>query len=177
VHRHGTDPDRLLPQMRQVGYTDDENGQFDDEIGRALRLVQQFTGVLPGFEALTAPLTSACFSPWFSTARKPAAGRPGHDGPVDAAAETRRLSALLGLADTPGLADALAAAERGELPIVTPDSPLGRHVRAWLTESNRASWSLNDHGARHRMSETERRRGYDLGWLTRALGAALQADT
>jgi len=96
---------------------------------------------------------------------------------ADAVAETRRLSALYGLAESPGLADALAATERGELSIVTPDSPLGRHVRAWLTESNRASWSLNDHSARHRMSDTERRRGYDLGWLTRALGAALQTDT
>jgi hypothetical protein len=67
--------------------------------------------------------------------------------------------------------DALAAAERVT---VTPDSPLGQHVRTWLTESRRANWSLNDHSGRHRMTETERRRAFDFGWLARALGAALQ---
>ncbi|NUT47753.1 MAG: hypothetical protein HOV94_10665 [Saccharothrix sp.] len=178
AHRHGADPDRLLPRMLEVGFVDDEDeeddGRFDAPIARSLLVAEHITGVLPTLEALTAPLTSAHVEPWFSDAPKEAAGRPGHDGPVDAFAEVRRLTGLHGLTGTPGLADALAAAERGERVTVTPDSPLGGHVRAWLTESRRASWSLNDHGGRHRMTEVERRRAFDLGWLARALGAALQ---
>lgn len=72
----------------------------------------------------------------------------GVDGPVDAVTEVRRLTSLHHLTDTPGLADALTAAERGEHVTVDPDSPLGRHVRTWLTESRRASWSMNDHSGR-----------------------------
>jgi hypothetical protein len=182
--RHGSDPDRLVPLMREVGFmteeldedSDDYYDQFFDQsehdTSRSLLLTERLTGVLPTFDVLTGPLTSAEFEPWFSQARKPPARRPGHDGPVDAVAEVQRLAELHGLADTPGLADALTTK-----PVrITPESPLGQHVRAWLTESRRASWSLNDHGGRHRMTEDQRRRGYDLGWLTAALGAALQED-
>jgi hypothetical protein len=173
AYRDGADPDRLLSRMADIGFTgaeDDDEADFDDVIAGSLLLAEHITGVLPTFEALTGPLTSAHVEPWFSGARRPPAGRPGHDGPVDAVAEVRRLTELHGLTGTPGLADALAAAE----PVtVTPDSPLGRHVRDWLTESRRASWSLNDHSG-HRMTETERRRAFDLGWLARALGAAIQ---
>jgi hypothetical protein len=175
-HRHGTDPDRLLSRMLEVGFTMTDDGQFDDAIARSLRLAQQLTGVLPTVEALTGPLTSAHIEPWFSDARKPPATRPGHKEPVDAIAEVRRLTNLHGLTDTPGLAEALAAAQRAEPIVVTPDSPLGHHVRTWLTEARRAGWSLNDHSGRHRMTETQRRRAFDLGWLARALGAALQPD-
>jgi hypothetical protein len=181
THRYGADPDRLLSGMHEFGFatTDDEENEddFGSDIGRSLRLVEQLTGVLPTFEALTGPLTSAHIEPWFSEARKPPAGRPGHDGPVDAITEVRRLTNLHGLTGTPGLADALTAAEHGKPVTVTPDSPLGRHVRAWLTESRRAGWSLNDHSGRHRMTEAERNRAYGLGWLARALGAALQPAT
>jgi hypothetical protein len=176
--RYGTDPDRLLTRMHDVGFTtteDDDN--FDDHTGRSLRLIEQLTGVLPTFAALTGPLTSAHIEPWFTEAPKEPAGRPGHDEPVDAITEVRRLTSLHNLTDTPGLADTLAAAERGDRVTVTPDSPLGQHVRTWLTESRRASGSLNDHSGRHRMTETERSRAFDLGWLTRALGAALQPDS
>ncbi|SDM55678.1 DUF6461 domain-containing protein [Allokutzneria albata] len=182
AHRYGADPDRLLPRMLDVGFgiTEDEEDDgfdnFDGAFGRSLRLIEQVTGVLPAFEALTGPLTSAYLEPWFTEAHRRPAGRPGHDGPVDALAEVRRLSSLHGLSDTPGLADALAAVERGEQVTATPDSPLGRHVRTWLTDSRRASWSLNDHSARHRINETERRRAFELGWLTVALGAAIRPD-
>ena len=177
--RHGVDPDHLLTRMLDVGFAvdeedDEDEGRYDEPIARSLLLAEHITGVLPSFDALTGSWTSAHIEPWFSDARKQPAGRPGHDGPVDAFAEVRRLTGLLGLTGTPGMADALVAAERGERVTVTPDSPLGEHVRAWLTEARRASWSLNDHGGRHRMTEAERRRGYDLGWLARALGAALQ---
>lgn len=182
AYRYGADPDRLVPRMIDAGFvttdeSDDDDDRYSSAISRSLRLIEQITGVLPTFEALTGPLTSAHIETWFSEAPKQPAGRPGHDGPVDAVAEVRRLTSLHGLTDTPGLADALAAAERAEPVVVTPDSPLGQHVRAWLTESRRASWSLNDHGGRHRMTETERRRAFDLGWLARALGAALQPRT
>jgi hypothetical protein len=171
--RRGTDPDRLLPRMTDVGLTGAEHG---GHISRSLRLVEQLTGALPTFEALTGPLISAHIEPWFSAARKPAAARPDSDEPVDAVPEVRRLAGLHGLTDTPGLAEALAAAERGETVSVTPDSPLGHQVRTWLTESQRATWSMNDHNARHRMTDEERRTAFSLGWLTRALGAALQGD-
>jgi len=175
AHRYGADADRLLARMHDVGFTtaeDDDN--FDAATGRSLRLIEQLTGVLPTYAALTGPLTSAQLETWFTEAPKEPAGRPGHDGPVDAIPEVRRLTALHDLTDTPGLAEALTAAERGERVAVAPDSPLGHQVRTWLTESRRAGWSLNDHSGRHRMTETERRRAFDLGWLTRALGAALQ---
>jgi hypothetical protein len=180
AYRYGADPDRLLTRMRDLGFptTEDEedDDSFNGDTGRCLRLVEQLTGVLPTYAALTGPLASAHVEPWFTEAPKEPAGRPGHDGPVDAVTEVRRLTSLHDLTDTPGLADALAAAERGERVTVTPESPLGQHVRGWLTESRRASWSLNDHGGRHRMTETERSRAHALGWLTRALGAALQPD-
>jgi hypothetical protein len=176
VDRYGTDPDRLLDRMHELGFTttEDEDDNFDGAIGRSLRLVEHLTGDLPTFAALTGPLTSAHIERWFTDAPKEPARRPDHDGPVDAITEVRRLTSLYGLTDTPGLAGALTAAERGERVTVTPDSPLGRHVRTWLTVSRRAGWSLNDHNSRDRMTETERRHAADLGWLVRALGAALQ---
>jgi hypothetical protein len=175
--RYGAGPDRLVPQMLDVGFDpadDDDDREFDDEpTSRSLRLTKHITGVLPTLEALTGPLTSAHVEDWFSMAVKEPAGRPGHDGPVDAFAEVERLTNLLGLTDTPGLADALASAPVS----ITPESPLGRHVRSWLTESRRAGWSLNDHSARHRMTDAERTRAHQLGWLARALGAALQSQS
>ncbi|MET0135026.1 MAG: DUF6461 domain-containing protein [Kibdelosporangium sp.] len=178
AYRHGADPDRLLSRMHDVGFTtaedDEDHDGFGGDTGRSLRLIEQLTGVLPSFEALTGPLTSAYIDSWFTKAVKPPAARPDRNGPVDAVTEVRRLTTLHGLTDTPGLAGALAAVERGEPVPVTPDSPLGQHVRGWLTEARRAGWSLNDHGGRHRMTEVERRRAFDLGWLARALGAAVQ---
>jgi hypothetical protein len=174
-HRHGTDPDRLLARMLDVGFTEDD-GQHDGATGRSLRLAEQITGVLPTFAALDGPLISAHIEPWFSEMPKPPALRPGQDDPVDPIAEVRRLTTLHGLTDTPGLAEALATAERGHPVIVTPDSPLGHHVRTWLTEARRASWSLNDHAAQHRMTTSTRHQAFDLGWLAGALGTALQPD-
>lgn len=174
ARRHGSDPDRLVPLMREAGFVTDEDDddRFDHTISRSLVLTERLTGVLPMFDVLTGPLPSAHVEPWFSAARKPAVTRPGHDGPVDAVAEVQRLTELHGLAGTPGLTDAL-----NSRPVrISPESPLGQHVRAWLTESRRAGWSLNDHNG-HRMTEDQRRRAFDLGWLAAALGAALQADT
>ncbi|MGM1063470.1 DUF6461 domain-containing protein [Saccharothrix sp. Mg75] len=174
AYRHGSDPDLLLPHLLDAGFGAAHEDDVDDPIARCPRIAELITGVLPSFEALTGPLLSAHVEPWFGDARRPPAGRPGHDGPVDAVAEVRRLTTLHDLTGTPGLADALAAASRGERVEVSPESPLGLHVRAWGTESRRASWSLNDHRARHRMTEADVRRAHDLGWLAQALGDALQ---
>lgn len=179
AYRDGADPDRLLERMIEIGFnTVDEDDYMDDPefgtIGSCLLLARQLTGVLPTPEALTGPLTSVYLEPWFGEGPKEPAGRPGHDGPIDAVAEVRRLATLHGLTGTPGLAEALASAESGTPVRVTPDSPLGRHVREWLIAATRASRSLNDHGAQRRMTEADRRRAFDLGWLARALGAALQ---
>ncbi|MBF6334260.1 DUF6461 domain-containing protein [Nocardia transvalensis] len=187
--RYGADPDRLLSHMLEVGFAmgdneDDEDGDFyedgdfdnnhDRPYGRCLRLIEQFTGRLPTFEALNGPLMSAQIEPWFAEARNDPAVRPGYDGPVDAVTEVRRLTSLHGLTDTPGLADALAAAERGEPVSIAPDSSLGEHVRSWLTEDRRAHRALNGGEGRWRMTEIERDRAFDLGLLARALGAAIQ---
>ena len=187
--RYGADPDRLLSHMLEVGFAmgdneDDEDGDFDEDDdfdnnhdrphGRCLRLIEQFTGRLPTFEALNGPLMSAQIEPWFAEARKDPAVRPGYDGPVDAVTEVRRLTSLHGLTETPGLADALAAAERGEPVSIAPDSSLGEHVRSWLTEYRRAGRASNGGEGRWRMTEIERDRAFDLGLLARALGAAIQ---
>lgn len=175
--RYGADADRLLTAMHEVGFvTGEDDDNFDDNfngaIERCLLLTERLIGVLPTFDALTGPLTSAHLEPWFADAPKQPAGR---GGPVDPLTEVRQLTGQYDLTDTPGLADALAAVERAEPVTVTPDSPLGGHVRAWLTEARRASWSLNDHSAR--MREAERRRAFDLGRLAQALGAVLRSDS
>lgn len=170
--RHGTDPDRLLPLMRQAGFDpDDDEGQYEQAISRALRLAELITGVLPTFDQLSAPLPSMHFDHWFSRTRP-----SGAENKQTSLALAEEIVAELDLADTPGLAAALAAARRDEPVVVTPDSELGRHVREWSTLSRRASWSLNDPWAKHGMKDEERRRGYRFGYLTQALTAAFRAD-
>lgn len=194
--RYGADPDRLLARMLEVGFAMGDNERDEDDLfdedgdfyeddafntnhdrphGRCLRLIEQFTGRLPTFEALTGPLMSAQIEPWFAEARNdPAVRRRGYGGPADAVTEVRRLTSLHGLTETPGLADALAAAERGEPVSIALDSPLGEHVRSWLSEYRRAGRAVNGGQGRWRMTEIERDRAFDLGLLTRALGAAIQ---
>jgi len=164
-HRYGTDPDRLLPAMRSAGFARSADGFVDQPIADGLRLAGLMTGALPAFEDLTGPLTSAHIEPWFGTA----------PGPADASAvaEARRLAGEHGLTTTPGLADALAAAGSAAPVAVGPDSPLGLEVRGWLAASRRASWSANDHRARHRMTDAERHRAFALGRVAEALRAAL----
>jgi hypothetical protein len=160
--RYGTDPDRLLPAMSEAGLA---TAEYERTTSRSLRLAQHLTGTLPTFDTLTAPLTSAEFEPWFSQTPR------HHDDPV---AEVRRIASQHGVTDTPGLSEALTAAQLGEPPTVTPNSTLGGHVRDWLTVGRQASWSLNDHSGRGRMDDTERRRGYDLTRLANALAAAVR---
>jgi hypothetical protein len=171
-HRDGTDPDRYLPLLRQAGFDpDDDEGQYGEAVSRALRLTELITGVAPTFEQLTGPLPSMHFDHWFSRRQS---SRATNQQAACTAAE--QIVAELDVAGTPGLAGALAAARRGEPVVVTPDSELGKHVREWSTLARRASWSLNDTGFRHRMSDQERRRGYRFGHLIEALAAAFRAD-
>ncbi|HEX6343844.1 DUF6461 domain-containing protein [Umezawaea sp.] len=167
--RYGTDPDRLLPLMREAGFEPDSTaGQYDHSTSRALRLAGLVTGVVPTFDQLTAPLPSAHIDPWFTRTR-PRTTADAHD-------LAERIVAELHLGSTPGLAPALAAARRGDPVVVSPDSELGGHVREWSSTARRASWSLNDPGGRHRMTDEERHRGYRLGHLVQALAAAFRAD-
>lgn len=106
------------------------------------------------------------FDHWFSRTRP--------SDVEDALTRATGLVAELNVGGTPGLAAALAAAERGEPVVVTPDSDLGRHVREWSTLARRASWSLNLE--KSRMSDEERSRGFRFGHLTQALAAAFRAD-
>lgn len=163
---YGADPSRLLDLMRKAGFDpDDEEGDSEAGVSGALRLAELITGVSPTFDQLVAPLPSMHFDPWFS--RRSPSGSPSEHTAEEIIAE-------LDLARTPGLAEALAAARRGEHVVVTPESELGQHVREWSTLSRRASWSLNmAHG---RMSDQERARGYRFGWLLQKLAFAFRSD-
>jgi hypothetical protein len=167
--RYGTEPDRLLPLLREAEFDpDDDSGQYDHTVSRALRLAELITGVAPAFDQVTAPLPSVHFDHWFSRTRP--------SRPENAHALAEEIVAELRLGNTPGLAAALEAAGRGEPVVVTPESELGRHVREWSTSARQASWSLNDPWGRERMSEDERRRAYRLGHLVAALSGAFRSD-
>ncbi|WP_205717424.1 DUF6461 domain-containing protein [Actinomadura soli] len=196
-HRWGSEPDRLLGQMRAVGLhldldIDDEDEEDDEDAYvpsayvPALLLAGLITGAVPHPDALAGELPSAEIEPWFS-----AASPSLSHGPTDptmvaalqsarpdalravAARETMRLASVLGLDGTPGLAEAVATAGRGEPVTVPPGSELGAHVRSWLTRSRQAGRSLNDPFARAKLGDDERRAGLLLGWFTSALNAAL----
>jgi Family of unknown function (DUF6461) len=188
--RWGSEPDRLLGRMRAVGL--DPDAEEDDHVPSAyvpaLLLAGLITGAVPHADALGRELPSAPIEPWFIAAPSlshraadPAApaliaaldAAPPHLLRAVAARETMRLAAVLDLDGTPGLAEAVTAAERGEPVVVAPGSELGVHVRSWLTRSRQAGRSLNDPFARSRMSDDERSAGTMLGWFTEALKGAL----
>ncbi|MCX2952764.1 DUF6461 domain-containing protein [Lentzea sp. NEAU-D7] len=169
----------LLPLMREAGFdtdpvdydsedyeTEDWNARYAEPIARSLRLAGLITGVLPSLDQLTAPLPGTHFESRFSHTRPPVV-----DNAVHKAAE---LVSELALEDTPGLAEALAAARRGDPVVVTPDSDLGRHVREWSLLARRASWTLNHE--RSRMTDEERARGTQFANLLYAMTAAFRAD-
>ncbi|MFD0901394.1 hypothetical protein [Actinomadura sediminis] len=97
---------------------------------------------------------------------------PAHVQRAVAAREAMRLAAVLDLDGTPGLAEAVAAAERGEHVTVSPTSGLGVHVRSWLERSCQAGRSLNDF-AHSKVNDDERNAAYMPGWFAEALNAAL----
>ncbi|MFI0352854.1 DUF6461 domain-containing protein [Actinomadura sp. 9N407] len=187
-HRWGSEPDRLLGKMRVAGLDPDTKDDAEDDYVSspyvpALLLAGLITGAVPHPDVLAAEPLSAEIEPWFSTAppslslSDPAMiaaleAAPPHLLRTVAAREIMRLATLLDLDGTPGLAETVAAAERGEPVTVSPDSELGTHVRSWLTRSRQASRSLNDF-ARPKMSDDERIATNMLGWFAGALKAAL----
>ncbi|MEU5941586.1 DUF6461 domain-containing protein [Micromonospora sp. NPDC047548] len=187
----GAAPDRLHDEMLAVGIlpADDEYDGY--AVARAILLAERITGTTVPTDLLSRTLLSAQIEPWFATGavagdlirRDPYS--PTFDRLIDvidaadpavqravAVDEVRRQAAALGLADTPGLTQHLLSAGGG---IVAVDSDLGHHVRAWLTEQDRASWSLNDSN-RHRMTNEQRTAAYALGWFTTALRGVLDPD-
>ncbi|MGK5553651.1 DUF6461 domain-containing protein [Actinomadura kijaniata] len=185
--RWGSEPDRLLEQMRAAGLNPDaEDDYVSGAYVEALLLAGLITGAVPRPDALAGALPSAEIEPWFSAASPPLSHGPADPEMVAAlraapphllravaARETMRLATVLGLDGTPGLAEAVAAAGRGEPVTVSPGSELGVHVRSWLRRARQAGRSLNDPCARSEMSDDERDAAFMLGWFTDALHAAL----
>lgn len=193
----GSDPAMLRPLMDALGLrppSDESDESWLDAEARAIVLAQRITGVrVPDQPLLTAGL-SAHLEPWFVTraargdllradryaphSAELAAAAEAADPDVQravAVAEARRQAAALGIADAPGLAEALDAAARGTAQRVTMESVLGRQVRGWLDAQRRASASTNvPH--RHRMTEDERGHAFGLGWFVAALRGVLDGD-
>lgn len=154
----GSDPGMLRHLMDALGLrppADDADESWQDAEPKALLLAQRITGAGLPDEALSASGISARLEPWFVTPARPGdllrAGRrhPEAAGLVAAAeaaapevqravavAEVRRQATALGLANTPGLAEALDAAARDAATPVAVDSPLGRQVRTWLAAAD-----------------------------------------
>ncbi|MEV0564907.1 DUF6461 domain-containing protein [Dactylosporangium sp. NPDC050588] len=197
----GADPQLLCGELHAVGLdpvaADNDGWGPRDAVARAVLLAASITGVMPSVQKMSGPMLSAQFDPWFTSARPHGGGvlaadstvpRPERealiaavDGASPAAkratavAEIRRIAGILGVADTPGLAEALADAEAERFPGVPVTAPLGRAVRGWLRAAATAGESLNG-PARHRMSDADRRHGYRLGWFAFALRATLYPD-
>ena len=181
--RHLTDALGLRPQ------SDESENTWQDAEARAIVLAQRITGARIPAQPLLTPRVSAELEPWFVT---PAAGgdllRAGRRAPFAAelvaaaeaagpglrrevaVAEVRRQAAVLGVADSPGLAETLAAGTP-----VAVESPLGGQVRNWLATVRRASRSGEEH--RHPTTDEERRHAAGLGCFLGALRGVLDADT
>ncbi|GID93123.1 DUF6461 domain-containing protein [Amorphoplanes digitatis] len=172
----GADPGMLRHLMDALGLrppSDDTETTWQDAEARAIVLAQRITGVRVPEAPLGAARLSARLEPWFVTPARPGdllrAGRraphaadlvaaaeaaaPGVQRAV-AVAEVRRQAAALGVADAPGLTEALDAAATGAGTGVAADSPLGLRVRDWLA-------APGDDG---------------LGWFVMSLRGVLGAD-
>lgn len=188
----GTEPGMLRHLMDALGLrppSDEYEQAWQDAEARAIVLAQRLTGVRIPDEPLSAARLSAALEPWFAapasggdllradrrtpfTAELVAAAEAAGPGPRRevAVAEVRRQAAVLGIADTPGLAEALATGGP-----VAVESPLGRQVRDWLATERRAGRAVNvPHQGR--MTDAERRHAFGLGWFLGALRGALDAD-
>ncbi|MFC3385166.1 DUF6461 domain-containing protein [Couchioplanes azureus] len=151
----GADPELLRHVMGAVGLREpagEDEETWRDAEARAIVLAQRLTGARIPEDALGVPRLSARIEPWFVGPARPGdLLRPGRRfaevfAAIDAAgderrrevavAQVRRLAATLGVADAPGLAEALEQAARGAGRPVTMDSGLGREVRRWLDGPN-----------------------------------------
>jgi hypothetical protein len=187
---HGADSQRLWPAMRAVGFRppDEDDGENRQQtVAMALLLAQHLTGVVLPPGVMDKPRLCAVLEPWFAVAYDPGDLLSAdqftpdpHAAPLVAAveaaspatqrrvavAEVRRQASALGLSGTLGLDDALSAAAAGAGSPIAVDSPLGRHVRAWLTTTQKAS----------ELDPEERLHAYALGWFTSALRGVLNPD-
>jgi hypothetical protein len=157
----GDDPGLLRPLMDALGLrppSDEADSGWQDAEARAVVLAQRITGVRLPDRPLSAARMAAELEPWFVV---PAGGadllRAGRRTPwaaelvaaaqavgpeaqrAVAVTEVRRQAAVLGIADTPGLPETMAAGGP-----VAMDSPLGRQVHRWLAAGSRPelSWFL-----------------------------------
>lgn len=150
----GAEPGQLHHLLPAVGLrepTEDDERSWELAVPRAVLLAQKITGVALPADPLAARVLSGQVEPWFVTGatgrdllragrRDPRAAAvvaaaeaaPPEVQRAVAAATVRRLAATLGVADAPGLDEALDAAAHGRAEPVAVDSPLGRQVRAWL---------------------------------------------
>jgi hypothetical protein len=194
----GADPERLRADMLAFGLLPAPDGFDPDGPARAVLLAERVTGTAISADLVSGPLLSAQVEPWFVVGSGPGdllrwdpywswatelirdlidaaeAAAPAVQRSV-AVAEVRRQATALGVIDTPGLAEHLARAADGTGRPVSVTSDLGRHVRAWLADRERSSWSLND-GYRSRMTGDQRTAADALGWFTTALRGVTHAD-
>ncbi|GLY77447.1 DUF6461 domain-containing protein [Actinoallomurus iriomotensis] len=189
--RRGTEPDRILPQLRAAGLDpegpDDGDPLIHPHVG-ILRLVGQITGFLPDLTG--GPLASAHLEPWFNATEPSAVHRLSHEELADALTavpaslrrtiavrEVRRLTELLDVAHHRDVSEALDTAEREGSVAVPAGSALGHRVRDWLMNGRRAHHVLTDPTERHRMTEEERIQATRLWCLAGALRGALRSDS
>jgi hypothetical protein len=194
---HGADVGAMLPLLRELGLRDPAHAEDEDDwrtsVANAMLLAQRVTGVQIRPMPLHLPRLSAQFEPWFvrppyellqgvpyvpgsvELAAAAEAADPGTQRTV-AVAEMRRLATALGIDGTPGLSAVLDAAAQGTAAPITADSPLGTYIRAWLTASQRAGYSLNDPPYRNELTDDERDLANGYEWFVTALGAVLDPD-
>jgi hypothetical protein len=91
--------------------------------------------------------------------------------------EVRRRANDAGISDQPAVAQALAAAERGETRVVSDDSELGLVLRDWQLGSAAAGTSLALPTERHRMTDAQRQQAFLRHSAGLADQAALFPDT
>lgn len=200
-HMIGADPERLRDLMNQVGLRkadDDDEDDVDDvweyAVARSILLAQRIAGVSMPPQPLDPPRLSAHLERWFvapvsgNDAMRIGALFPGSaqfasiakaaPEPVQravAAAELRRHAANLGVLDSPGLVELLAAAEHQAAPPITADSPLGQCVRDWLAAQRRAAAAVNV-PYRGQVTESEIVHWNYLGGFAAALRGASSRD-
>jgi hypothetical protein len=191
--RYGGEPDALVPLMREIGLNLDGDGWYPEGLDQALRLADRITGVHLDGERLGAPLSSGRLAPllpdpprstspaWLMREdRELATAIESADEALlrrVTVAEARRSASEAGIAGEPVVAQALAAAERGELSTVDNNSELGLLLRRLACESDAAGRSPAIPTRRHRMTETERYQAFRRHSAGIAVQSAVYPDT
>jgi hypothetical protein len=161
--RWGSDPDRLLPQLRAAGFRTDGDGDEvdDDGTARALSVMAALTGVAVTREVLAGPFRAVLLTPLPEDlpGRDALAGhfvrhqdpelaaeldRAAADEPrlrAAAVAAARATMAVAGIDREPLLLAALDGAARGGVGPVDRRSPLGRLLGSYVRESNHTEYA------------------------------------